>query len=349
MTLRRQELTAGDDSTVYQAAGDIHQHQHGPSFTEMRQVALDVYRANALELRGIAEDTANARAERITNEYLTRLMIESPSSTPNLADPDVQNVMFEAQKAFARSGEEDLETVLVDLLTDRTTETQRSLRTLVLNEAITAAPKLTSSQRRIIALIFLLRYTKVTSPTALQFMAYYVRRNIMALGRDLSHSPQDIQHLEYVGVASSTLAEVDFGTALVSGSEGLFTRGFSVDVVPQHIRESPQFEALLVPCTRTPEHLQVAGRGDDDIPDLAEKLGVPEWTEELTTLAKNGRMQPHEVVEEAARFEPGITAVAEAWGKRQYAGLTLTSVGIAIGHSQWKRVTGDKAPLSTWL
>lgn len=347
MTPTRQELTSGDDATVYQAGRDI--HQHGPSMTEMRQIALDVYRANALELRGIAEDIANARAERITNDYLTRLMEENPGASQNLADPDVQSVMFEAQKAYARSGEDDLETVLVDLLADRTSEVERSLRTLVLNEAILSAPKLTEAQRRAVALVFLLRYTRSLASTVDAYMAHYVAGNVIELGVNLPHSQKDIQHLEYVGVASSSLASVDFGSALMAGIEGLFTRGFPVETIPEHLRTLPEFPTMFVPCSRQPENLQLVCRADDDVASWTETLGIPERTEELKNLAKNGRFQPHEVVAEAVAFDPRMEDIAKAWESQELSNVTLTSVGLAIGHSYWKRVTGATTPLSVWL
>lgn len=344
MIPRNQELTTGDGATVYQAGGNI--NNYGLSYPEVRQIALDVYYANAPQLRELAKEVANARAEHITTEYLAQLTAKNPSALGNLADPDVQSVMFEAQKSYARSGDEDLETVLIDLLVDRTVQIDRSLKTLVLNEAIASAPKLTASQRRSIALVFLLRYTRTTSNTVDDFMKTYVDE-IVAIGGEIPQLRQDVLHIEYVGAGSSSLAEYPFANGLINGSGGLFTRGFPHEIIPEALKNSPHFNTIFVPSLREPTNFQIAGICADDIVEMTEKLGITELQEELKSLAKNGRMQGHEVMAEAAAHNPGIQDVAKSWDLLK--GLTLTSVGLAIGHSYWKRVTGADEDLGTWL
>lgn len=344
MITRKQELTTGDDASVYQAGGDI--NNYGLTYDQVRQIALDVYYANAPELRELARDVANSRAERITTDFLTQLMAKSPAALQNLADPDVQSVMFEAQKSYARSGEDDLETVLVDLLVDRTADVDRSLKNLVLNETIASVPKLTEAQRRSIALVFLLRFTRTTSTTLDEYMETYVDE-LVAVGADIPRLRQDVLHIEYVGAGTRSLGEYTFGDALLLGSEGLFTRGFSIEAIPEHIRNSPHFTTLFVPCLRNPDYFQLAGIGEDDVKNMAEALGVTELYGDLSRLSKHGRMAGSEVLREAAAHNPRIEDVTESW--EPLKGLTLTSVGLVIGHSYWKRVTGAKEDLSNWL
>lgn len=344
-----QDLTAGDGGTNYQAGRDI--VNNGPSRQEVQEIALGVYRANALELRGIAEDIAFARAERITNDFLNRLMEKDPDAAKNLADPDIQSVMFEAQKEYARSGEEDLAAVLVDLLADRAVETERSLRTLVLNEAITSVPKLTEQQRKAIGLVFLLRYSRWTgnTQTAEDYFREFVVKDVLALGHDLPTSGPNYQHIEYVGAGSVSLSSVSFGNALRSGVEALFTRGFSMNDVPEDLRSGGQIQRILIPCIRDPEMFQVSIMAIQDIPERVKDFGMPDLEQAAISLANQGLLQDQEVVDEAIAFDGRIGAVSEAWASSSIQNLTLTSVGIAIGHTYWRKVTGGSAPLSVWL
>jgi hypothetical protein len=344
-----QELNTGDGGTNYQAGGDI--INNGPSREEVQEIALGVYRANALELRGIAEDIAFARAERITTDFLNRLMEEDPASAKNLADPDIQSVMFTAQKEYARSGEEDLAATLVDLLADRTAETDRSLRTLVLNEAILSVPKLTEQQRRAIGLVFLLRYSRWTGSAATpeDYFREHLVKNVLALGDDLPTSPQNYQHIEYVGAGSVSVSSAPFGTVLRAGVEALFTRGFSMDAVPEDLRIDGRIQQLLIPCRRIPEMYQVSVMATQDIPKVAEQRGLGDLEQPLVNLAQQGVLQDHEVVEEAIAFDGRIGDISEAWESSSLQNLTLTSVGIAIGHTYWRRLAGGTAPLSVWL
>lgn len=343
------ELTVGDGGTSYQAGGDI--INNGPSRQEIQEIALDVYRANALELRGIAEDIALGRAERITKDFLSRLMEENPAAVKNLSDPDVQSVMFEAQKEYARSGEEDLAKVLVDLLTDRAAETERTLRTLVLNEAIMSAPKLTEQQRRAIALVFILRYSRWTgnSKTADEYFRDFLVKDVLTLAEDLPTSGTNYQHIEYVGAGSVSVGTASFGESLRSGAEGLFTRGFTMDGVPEELRNSKLRDRMFVKCLRNPEAFQVSVMANQDIPRLARELGVPELETQLVNIAAHGLLQEHEVVDEAIAFDERIREVSETWASTSLQNLTLTSVGMAIGHAYWRRVTGGNTPLSVWL
>ena len=82
----------------------------------LRSVALDVFRANFLELQGVAADVASERAVAITESFLAQLQARAPEYVQSAADPDMQRAIFSAQREFACSGEQDLEEALVDLL-----------------------------------------------------------------------------------------------------------------------------------------------------------------------------------------------------------------------------------------
>jgi hypothetical protein len=58
----------------------------------------------------------------------------------------MQYAVFTAQREFARSGDDQLGDILVDILVDRTKEPDRSLLQIVLNESLNVAPKLTADQ-----------------------------------------------------------------------------------------------------------------------------------------------------------------------------------------------------------
>ena len=175
---RSQDLSGGSDSTNLQAGRDI--VYNGVTAAEVREIALDVYEANILRLTGIAEDVARGRAERITLDYLEKLKSGNPAALNSIQDPDMLNTIFTAQKAYAYSGEEDLEKVLVDLLVDRSGQQDRELKTLVLNEAIAALPKLSIRQRKSIAFWFFIRYTRYIGPLNLDM--YYAN-----LARGVGH------------------------------------------------------------------------------------------------------------------------------------------------------------------
>src|ERR1035441_3087326 len=62
----KQTQEAGELSTAMQAGRDI--NITGITMTEARQIALDVFKANALELAGIARELFEARAQKFIEQ-----------------------------------------------------------------------------------------------------------------------------------------------------------------------------------------------------------------------------------------------------------------------------------------
>lgn len=346
---RGQSQDGGDDSTNYQAGNDI--HVHGLTVDEARAVALDVFKANAIELGGVAQSIAVARAEQLTRDFLTKLEAEMPERADELADPDVQSVVFQAQREFARSGEEDLRVALVDLLAERIGEDDRNLRTLALNEAIASAPKLTEKQRRAIAWVFYLRYTRpvgVATPDA-----YYARieRETSALGVDVPTGQADYQHIEYVGAGSLSINTVTFANGVMSGVEGLYTKGFAATEVRPDILHELRASSLVIPALRDPDRLQLQLLADEELDERATVAGLAARVSDLKTIVTLGRMSEDDVASEVVSRVPQIEPLRDAWedDRTRLNSLTLTSVGLALGHAYWTRLTGANAPLEIWL
>lgn len=349
MRANEQTLEAGDGSTNVQAGHDV--HMHGLTYSEARQVALDVYRENALVLQGVAQAAAIARAEELTNEFLGRLNTETPDRVGKLSDPDMQSVLFDAQKEYARSGEDDLRQALVDLLAARASEDERTLRTLALNEAITSAAKLTEAQRRAVALVFYGRNTRPTGVRTIDGFYDVVGQTIETLGSGLPTKRADFQHIEYVGAGAISLTSVSFGAMLRSGAEGLFTTGFSAAEVDAALLESLRARGLVTACLRNAENLQLDVLSVEDMDARLKGAGWEGDAAPVVQLMKRGMLTDEETVAEAIAKRPTIASVQATWDDETTGlkHLTLTSVGIALGHAYWTRVTGGAAPLSVWL
>jgi hypothetical protein len=169
-----QTQKAGDNSTNIQA-GSITVHQ-GVSVTEVRELALDVFRANFCELAGDARNVARRRAEEITEAFLKQLQQQYADGLRQAHDPDFQYALFTVQKEYARCGDKELGDLLVDLLVDRTKHESRSILQIVLNESLAVAPKLTPEQLSVLSLVFLFRYTTHPAIRGRQGLLSYLDR-----------------------------------------------------------------------------------------------------------------------------------------------------------------------------
>ncbi len=345
--MTQQHQQGGAESTNVQVAGDVVFCQ-GLSVAETREIALDVFRSNFLDLRGIAEDVARSRAEKITDDFLADLLARLPQGLQAATDPDMQRSLFRAQCEFACSGEADLERILVDLLVDRAGETTRAMRTLVLNEAIVSAPKLTAAQRSAIAVCFVARYTTWRGPQTVD--AYYelrIKRNLVALATNLPTSDAAYQHIFYVGAGGDAIGKTEIAAALAHYDPGWFTNGFARGTT--QLGELEANPSLVMPCIRNPQHLQLRAMHEDEIDGIAAAAGLAESAGVLRQVIRVGQMNPQEIRSDILDKLPDATNLFDVWSGSMLGQLTLTSVGLAIGHSYWRRITGGQTPLSVWI
>lgn len=153
----RQSQKSGDSSTNYQAQRDI--VVYGPSVTEVREIAMDVFKANFYELSEKAYKDVFVRAGAFADAFLTKAMEDGQEKIPEAENPDFQYALFSAQREYARVGDEDLGELLVQLLVDRSKIEDRTLIQIVLNQSLAVAPMLTPEQLDALTLIFLINHT----------------------------------------------------------------------------------------------------------------------------------------------------------------------------------------------
>jgi hypothetical protein len=345
MRRRRQEQSGGAGSTNYQAGRDI--VQSGISASEARAIALDIYKSNALELRGIAESIVADRVESLTYKLANRLQ-QSPQLLSSMGDPDMLSVVFAAQEGFARSGEEDLEAALVDLLVDRAGQQQRDLKTLVLNGAIETLPKLTSLQRKALAVCFLFGHVSYGELESLdQFYSTMAQwKPILDIG---AIKRADLQYMEAAGVGSLGMSTPLLGMTFAGNMRGFYTRGFNRDDIPDVLRSLKDDQEVFVRCLRNSEKLQVNAVSARRVAELQDRKSIQDNV--LENFANVGVMDPAAIEAEIVERIPDAAPVVERWMNSGLTSFQLTAAGIAIGHAYWKQVVPPdaSAPLDIWL
>lgn len=345
----KQDQTAGDHSTAIQAGRDVHVGLI--TVSEARQIALDVFRANALELAGIARDLFEARGREFIDRYLEELQQRKPEALDALRDPDMQIALFTAQREYARSGDQDLSELLVDILVDRAAQRDRDLKRIVLNESLTVAPKLTPEQFDILSLSFVIRYTKrlnVGNPA--QFSSYMLE-GVLPFSKNLPKHNAPYQHLQYTGCASIDIGEIAVGGIIFNVYPGLFSSGFTREEFAAIAPPDQWIGTLLIPCFHKPALFQVAAVGLDDIAGVCERLSVPlEHREKIRDLQSNHRMSQQEIEEYLRLNVSGSDILLDLWEQSPLKHLSLTTVGIAIAHANIRRkLKRDDYNLSVWI
>lgn len=322
----------------------------GISYTDAREIALDVFKANFLQLSEQATVIARSRAEEITDKFLKELEEQHSSGIINAQDPDFQHSLFTVQKEYARTGDKELGDLLVDLLVDRTKHDKRSILQIVLNESLSVAPKLTNEQIAALSLVFIIRYSVFhivnNLTTFLEFLDSYIAPFVNLLTK----SSSCYQHLEFAGCGSIGINEVDFIEALKNNYSGLFTKGYLIDDLEKINIKLTDYPTFFTRCLQDNNRLQINAISEDVLRKKAKNLGINEEIVNSLISLNNSFLMTNEeiknyIIHERSYMEKAI----DFWNDSYIKNLTLTSVGIAIGHANVKRNIGEFTDLSIWI
>jgi len=350
MLSKDQEQNVGVRSSAIQAGGNVTISKTGLTYAEVRDVALDVFRANFYELAGVAKETAKARAEEITESFLSKLQKEYPPGLQKSNDPDFQYSLFTVQKEYARSGDKELGDLLVDLLVDRSKQGQRDILQIVLNESLNTAPKLTETQLAALSIIFLLRYTQNLSVGNHQMLGEYLDKFVAPFASKIVTNLACYQHLEFCGCGSTGFGGRSLESILGETYQGQFLKGFEQKELMDRgvsIGPDPRF---FMPCLNDPSKVQIRANSKHVLNKAFEEHSVtPEDRAKITALFDLGKMSDAQIRDKCIEIRSYMSGLLEAWSGSAMKSFTLTSVGIAIGHANIKRLAGEFANLSIWI
>jgi hypothetical protein len=351
--MTKQSQKGGNDSINVQAE-QITIHHHGLTVADVREIALDVFRSNFYTLSDMAADVARQRAKEITEKFLTKLAEENSAGLEQAQDPDFQYALYIVQKEYARKGDKELGDLLVDLLVDRTKEKSRSLRQIVLSESLAVVPKLTVDQLAALSVIFMIRYNKNYAVTVdnLDRFARFLDL-FQPFASQLSKKDSCYQHLQYCGCGSPGVPpEITYDIFMVftESYKGLFSKGFEPEKLKERGITVPSDSILFTRCLHAADKLQINPIFTHELQKKASELGLePDEINKLKALINDYSMNGSEIVKYLVSVRPYMRNVLDVWGHSPMRLFALTSVGVAIGHSNLKKYTRELGDLSTWI
>jgi hypothetical protein len=340
---------SGDHGTSIQAK-EIHM-VGGITYSDAKEIAEDVFKNNFVQLRDEAKAVAEERASEITSKLLVKLKDKDGDSFHNFKDPGLQSALFDAQKEYAKVGDEDLADVLVDILVDRAALNERNLMQIVLNESLQTAPKLTPPLFDILSVTFILKHTRNSKLGSLEDLGKYLENSLDPFLPNLTKELPSFQHLESTGCGSVSALGKSLGDIFRTNYAGLFSKGFSKDKIESLNFSLEEKKQIFIPCLNDPELLQVnALDKESDVKDLENKLNLK--TEAIDALKKT--IQEHLMTAEKAlelveKVYPNFKILMGFWKESQLSNFSLTTVGIAIAHANIRRKIKDEYDLSIWI
>jgi hypothetical protein len=333
-----------------QAGGDVHITSSGLSYSEVVAIAQDVFNSNFYRLSEPAMQIAEERAKEITNDFLNKLQSENPNGLTKAQDPDFQYALFSIQKQYARVGDRDLGDLLVDLLVDRSKSDTRDILQIVLNESLETAPKLTREQLACLSIMFLFKYTSSNNIGNHELLGEYFDKMVLPFSSEIITNAACYQHLEFTGCGSISLGSRSLEEILEINYPGLFRNGFDENALADCDLNLEARSRLIVKSLNDSSKYQINAISKTVLYERLEKESINDASrQKINELFDAGKMSNEEVRNKCISIRPFMEGVFQCWSESYMQSLTLTSVGIAIGHGNMKRLVGEFANLALWI
>lgn len=340
------QQSAGQDSTNFQAGGDINLYQPSITVTEVREIVHDAIRANMFDMRAEAQRLVEERISHFTDRYVERVAEEAPEVLAAAQDPDVQFAITQAGIGYARTGDDDMGDILIDLLADRAKAQSRSLLAVVINDAVSVAPRMTDAEIAILTLFWRLVHTVNHRVNSVPTLCEFIRAELVPLVSKIPRGDGSYRHLQALGCATIQITEISWADPWVKTYGGLFNKGFELEWIPEAVRSA--VEPALIHCLRDPGRFQVNALNDQVIDTWADKYPEPALSE-VKRLKQMYQMEGQEIADWLSEVDPAMGDLPSIWDSTPLKSLSLSAVGIAVAHANWRRLGHGDSPLSVWI
>jgi hypothetical protein len=347
---KKMEQESGDNSHNIQVAGNVN---IGISANESRQIAIDVFKANFYDFSENAAKKALERAEEITDNFIEQFYTKIPHLEESLKEPSIQSSMFNAQKEYAKTGDKDLKEQLLDLLIQRIDSEERSLKQIVLDEAITIIPKLTQDQINLLSLIFSAVYLNHTDIDDIPSLLNYLDNKLLNFYPKETISYSFFSHLQFTGcctILSEGSTYKPFEQILKSRNTAFFVKGFTEEEFKIEFGEnSEKLRPLLMRCFQNPIALQFNSLNDNVFKFKKKQLNLGALGDKAMAFRKKHLLSDLEV----SNFLISKNIIQEKflkeWKESNFKTMKPTSVGFAIAILNYNRITGNNIHLDTFI
>lgn len=344
---KSKQVQKSGNSSVNIQAGQI---TVGVNYEDAKAIFLDLFKSNFHQLSDIAKDTAQKRAEEITSEFLDELIKKNPEGLNSTREPDFQYALFTVQKEYAKSGDKDLGSILVDILVDRSKEVNRNLMQIVLNESLQTASKLTNDQYAALSVMFVLKYTRYSRMLNFKEFSDYIDRMLSPFVPELVKEAACYQHLEYAGCGTIRFALPGLSAILLKNYPLLFVKPFSKEELADLFSQEPSLSTMITPSRNDNDQVEPYITDEAIIREISRQSNIEDSTiDDFIASMRKHAMNAQEAKDYAIKAHPCMTILYDVWENSHVKDMALTSVGIAIANANIRRVLGNQLDLSIWI
>lgn len=344
-----QNQEGGENSSNFQ--GQTVNVLYGISYRDAKEIALDVFKSNFIQLKNEAAEIAKQRAEEITENFLEKLNEKAPEAIQEFNQPGLQDALFTAQKEFAKSGDKELGDLLVDILVDRANSPVRNMVQIVLDEALKTAPRLTVQQMDTITLNFLLTQTVNTGIVNLDKFIRHMFEDIFPFVENTTKESSSYNYIEYLGcghVRAGNYGQLE--NNLLKKYKAMFQKGFSKEEFEVEVGVFEEYNSFIIQCFHDTAKFQLNRIDDAGLEGaLTEHNLNEEQKVKLRAIWNKYTMQQNEVRDYLMTIDEKVEKIFDVWQNSMFNKMELTSVGVAVAHANYRRKTGKTLDLTNWI
>lgn len=178
----------------------------------------------------------------------------------------------------------------------------------------------------------------------------YLDKHVAPFASKVVKNSACYQHLGFAGCGTIGLGSRSLQSLLGTTYQGQFLKGFEKEEIANRGISVGSDSRFFMPCLNDPSKLQVRANSKELLNEVLEQHTVPpEDRTKILSLFDLGKMNDEEIKVKCIEIRPYMSELFTVWLESPMKQFTLTSVGIAIGHANIKRLVGEFANLSIWI
>lgn len=231
-----QHMTMGTGNTQI----GVQNNHIGMTAQEAVQLAINLFMDNFPKLQEAAQEVANQRIDEFCSKLIENLKRENVVDFTPFTDPDVQYVLYEAQKNYARFGSSEMLSTLIALVTKRITYCDDNLCLKVsIDEAANVVNKLESKHLDLLSMLFICKQAKFSAIHCIEDLkAHY--QYLDSVFSNINR--QDLYYLDMFGCLKLDLSDI-------------FKKAQSVYGISEDIERDAPESIQVVNCDYSASHI----------------------------------------------------------------------------------------------
>lgn len=340
--------TSGHNSNNYQSSNMQIINNNGLSYSDVKDIALTIFEQNFYRLSENAAIEARRRAEELVQKFIDTMYNYKKNLDINIFEsPGFQHSLVSAQIEYAKSGEEQILDILINVIVERADSTKHTIKNILLDEAIKTIPKLTQSHLNLLSSIFVFSNYRleITTLDELVNKLIFMFKNFMYV---IYFGDLFPNHLISMGCATRSSFGRDLDDIIKAIGLPFFYKGFSMEEAMELVGSSDLEKALVTSFVDEGYYL-IKGRYEEEWRnELKEVLGHSTEIEKLIDLHKSKQFFSKEIKSYLVKRDKDIGVIFSYWD-RHARNLSLTPLGLLIGLLNYRNKAKEEIDIEQYL